>query len=136
MNKYEEMFNYILDEMVEQNMTYLNDKDVVQVDFLGLHKTCPLKIRKWLKEANIKFIGMEGVYGKFQVIQPILTQDKLNQFSEYIHEVFSEERLANKVEQTLIDATKTYFDFKVNSKKHHQLENDLESMRQYNSLFQ
>lgn len=133
--EYEEMFDYILDEMVEQNMTYLNDKKVVKVDFLGLHKTCPIKIRKWLTEANIKFVGMEGVYGKFQVIQPIMTKGELDQFSGHIHKIFSEERMANKVEQTMIDATRTYFEFKNNSRNHHKLENDLESMRKYNALF-
>ena len=138
MKDFVELFKYILDELMEEGITYVNNREYVEVDLLGLYTTCPRIVRNWLNTAGIQYIEQKGDAGVFQVTR-IDTQEELEKRMEYIQKKLQadaddKEELWNHILKTLYLSTKTHLQYLENLKKLPDLKLSIEDMETVNSI--
>lgn len=138
MKDFVELFKYILEELMEEGITYVNNGEYVEVDLLGLYTTCPMIVRNWLNTAGIQYIEQKGDAGVFQVTR-IDTKEELEKRMEYIQKKLQadaedKEELWQSILETLYLSTKTHLQYLENLKKLPDLKLSIEDMETVNNI--
>lgn len=138
MEDFVELFKYILDELVEQGITYINNGECVEIDLLGLYKTCPMIVRNWLNTTGIRYIEQKGDTGVFQVTR-IDTKEELDERMTYILKKLPAEQedkdvLWNCILEDLYQPTKTHLKYLENIEKLPELKLSIEDMETVNKI--
>ena len=138
MKDFVELFNYILDELMEAGITYVNNGEYVEVDLLGLYTTCPMIVRNWLNTVGIQYIEQKGDAGLFKVTQ-INTREELEKRIVYIQKKLQadaddKDELWNHILQTLYLSTKTHLQYLENLKKLPDLKLSIKDMETVNNI--
>ncbi len=138
MKDFVELFKYILEELMEEGITYANNGEYVEVDLLGLYTPCPMIVRNWLNTAGIQYIKQKGDIAVFQVTQ-INTPEELEKRMLYIQKKLQadtedKEELWQSILETLYLSTKTHLQYLENLKKLPDLKLSIEDMETVNNI--